>query len=127
MRHIYVGIIAAALVLAQPAFSHHSRSMYESAENAITIEGTVTELLWANPHVYIYVDVVNENGQAENWALESGSPHQLIEQGLPREKLQPGAEITILVRQLRSGGRGGLFREVVFADGSEFIYQSATP
>ena len=127
MRHIYVAIITAALAFAQPAHSHHSRAMYESAENAITIVGKVTELLWANPHVYIYVDVVNADGQTESWALESGSPHQLTEQGLPRDKLRPGEEITILVRQLRSGGRGGLFREVTFADGSEFIYQSATP
>lgn len=127
MRHIYVSIIAAGLALAAPASAHHSRAMYESADNAITIVGTVTDLLWSNPHVYLYVDVVNESGQAESWALEGGSPHQLTEQGLPREKLQPGDEITILVRRLRSGGRGGLFREVTFADGSEFIYESATP
>ena len=106
---------------------HHSRAMYEPAENAITVVGKVTELLWANPHVYIYIDVVNEDGQAESWALEGGSPYQLTEQGLPRGNLQPGDEITILVRRLRSGGRGGLFREVTFADGSNFVYRSATP
>jgi len=114
------------LVFSAPSSAHHSRAMYHRAENAITIVGKVTELLWANPHVYLYVDVVNEDGRAEEWALEAGSPLQLTEQGLPRDKLQPGDEITILVRQLRSGGRGGLFREIIFADGSEFIYESAT-
>jgi len=124
--YLYVATITAALALTAPAHAHHSRAMYEPDENAITIAGTVTDLLWSNPHVYLYVDVANESGQAESWALEGGSPHQLTEQGLPRDKLQPGAELTILVRRLRSGGRGGLFREVRFADGSEFIYRSAT-
>jgi len=123
---VFAALMFAALVFAVPAWGHHSRAMYEPAENAITIVGKVTELLWANPHVYIYIDVVSEGGQTESWALEGGSPHQLTEQGLPRDNLQPGAEITILVRQLRSGGRGGLFREVTFADGSDFVYESAT-
>jgi hypothetical protein len=126
MRQSCVATIGAVLAFAPPAYSHHSRAMYQPAENAITVVGTVTDLLWSNPHVYLYIDVVNESGQAESWALEGGSPHQLAEQGLPREKLQPGAELSILVRQLRSGGRGGLFREVTFADGSVFIYESAT-
>ena len=116
----------AALVFAAPAWGHHSRAMYEPAENAITIVGNVTELLWANPHVYIYIDVANGDGQTESWALEGGSPHQLTQQGLPRGNLQPGDEITVLVRQLKSGGRGGLFRAVTFADGSNFVYESAT-
>lgn len=126
LLHVYIAMICAVLAFAPPASAHHSRAMYQPAENAITIVGTVTDLLWSNPHVYLYLDVVNESGQAESWALEGGSPHQLTEQGLPRDKLQPGAELTILVRQLRSGGRGGLFREVTFADGTEFIYRSAT-
>ena len=126
MRGIYVVIITAPLIFAPPASAHHSRAMYEPAENAITIVGNVTELLWANPHVYIYIDVVNEDGQAESWALEGGSPHQLTEQGMPRGNLQPGDEITVLVRRLKGGGRGGLFRAVTFADGSNFVYESAT-
>ncbi len=124
---MFAALIFAAPIFATPAWRHHSRAMYQPAENAITIVGKVTELLWANPHVYIYVDVVNEDGRPEAWALEGGSPHQLTEQGLPRDNLQPGDEITILVRRLRSGGRGGLFREVTFADGSHFVYESATP
>jgi hypothetical protein len=130
VRSCSLACIAALLISAPlfsaPASAHHSRAMYQPAENAITIVGKVTELLWANPHVYLYVDVVNEDGRAENWALEAGSPHQLTEQGLPRDKLQADDEITILVRRLKGGGRGGLFREIIFADGSEFIYESAT-
>ena len=114
------------LAFAAPAWGHHSRAMYEPAENAITIVGNVTQLLWANPHVFLYIDVVSEDGQTESWALEGGSPHQLTQQGWPRGYPQPDDEITVIVRRLRGGGRGGLFRTVTFADGSTFVYQSAT-
>ena len=124
---VFTAMMFAALIFAAPAWGHHSRAMYQPAENAITIVGKVTDLLWSNPHVYLYIHVVNEDGRPESWALEGGSPHQLTAQGLPRDNLQPGDEITVLVRQLKSGGRGGLFREVAFQDGSNFVYRSATP
>jgi hypothetical protein len=112
---------ALALAFATPAFGHHSHAMYESTQQ-VTLAGTVKELQWNNPHVVLYLVVRGENGQANNWALEGGSPAQLIEQGWPSGNPKPGDEISVTIRPLKGGARGGLIRTVTFADRSEFVY-----
>ena len=114
-----------AVLFAAPAWGHHSRAMFTRPDGAITLAGTVKEISWSNPHVYLYV-VVNKDGQVQNWALEGGSPYQLNEERWPSEKLKPGDKITVNVRPLISGGYGGLFRSIIFADGSKWNYVGAT-
>jgi hypothetical protein len=112
---------ALALFFAAPAFGHHSHAMYESTQQ-VTLSGTVKELQWNNPHVVLYLVVRGENGQISNWALEGGSPAQLVEQGWPRDKTGPGAELMVTIRPLKGGARGGLIRTITFADKTEFTY-----
>lgn len=97
--------------------------MYEATER-ITLVGTVEGLQWNNPHVWLYLVVEDEQGQKNNWTLEGGAPATLIRQGWPSGSPKPGDEITVIVRPLKTGARGGLIREVTFADGSEFVYTS---
>jgi hypothetical protein len=113
--------LVAALLFGTPALAHHSHAMYED-ERQITLTGTVTQLQWSNPHVFLYIAVPGENGQSLNWALEGGSPTQLLEQGWPQGNPQPGDRISVTVRPLKAGARGGLIRTVTFADNTEFVY-----
>ncbi len=110
-----------AFAFALPAWAHHSPAMYEATER-ITVVGTVQELQWSNPHVWLYLVVQDEQGQTSNWVLEGGAPATLIRQGWPSGSPKPGDEITVIIRPLKTGARGGLIREVTFADSSEFIY-----
>ena len=112
---------AAALLIATPALGHHSHAMFDS-DREITLEGTVTELQWNNPHIHLYISVMDENGQAQNWALEGNTTTRMIEQGWPVGDLKPGDEVTVVIRPLRGGARGGLMRRVTFQDGFEFVY-----
>ncbi len=117
----WTGLLAGMLAfgISTPALSHHSHAMYESGQ--ITLVGTVKELQWSNPHVFLYVIVQGEDGQTSNWTLEGGAPNVLVRQGWPSGNPKPGDEITVTVRPLKAG-RGGLIRTVTFADRSEFIY-----
>lgn len=112
-----------ALLIAAPAWGHHTHAMYDSAQQ-ITLIGTVKELQWSNPHVFLYMVVLDENDQAANWTLEGGSPAQLLAQGWPRGNPKPGDPITVIIRPLKAGGRGGLIRTVTFADNTNFNYVS---
>src|SRR5690606_32928368 len=64
-------LAGASLALALPAVAsaHHSQSEFDF-RSIVTVEGTVTELSWRSPHARLYVDVVNENGEVENWNFE---------------------------------------------------------
>jgi hypothetical protein len=120
-------IIACTLFLAgtfcASAFAHHSHAMYDY-EGRLTLTGTATQIHWRNPHVWLYMSVTDENGEAANWVFEGGAPAELARQGWNGDKPKSGDQITVLALPLRDGARGGLLRRVTFADGSEFNYVS---
>lgn len=108
-------------IFAGPAFSHHSHAMYEPTKR-ITLTGTVSQVQWNNPHVFLYVNASDESGEVGNWTLEGGAPAVLLRQGWPRNNVNPGDAVTITIRPLLAGTRGGLIRTVTFEDGTTFTY-----
>ncbi len=110
---------AFALGIAVPATAHHTHAMYEP-DALITLEGTVKEAQWINPHSWLYLIVTNEAGETEEWALEGRAPFRLAEQGWDLDAIQAGDEISVTVKPLRRGARGGLFGIIRTSDGREF-------
>lgn len=54
----------------------------------ITVEGIFTQFRWANPHCWIEMEVVNDEGVIEVWNLEMLPPSYLIQAGWTRSTLQ---------------------------------------
>lgn len=107
---------AAFLVTATPGFAHHSfRSQYDP-EQPLTLTGWVTKIEWMNPHVYFYIDVVNdETGEMENWAFEMGPPHMLQNRGWKRNTMQIGDQVEVHGTRARDGSRTANARRVTMA------------
>jgi hypothetical protein len=83
-------------VAALPAQAHHSFAAQYDASKPITLTGKVTKVEWTNPHIFIYVDVPDENtGAAVNWALEMGGPNALIRLGWSRNSLKVDDLVTV--------------------------------
>lgn len=119
-RFITPAGIALGLALAVPASAHHSFSAQYDADKPVQLTGLVTKVEWANPHVYIYVDVENEAGEYEEWALEMGAPAVLTRtQGWTRSTLQIGDEIKVDGRLARDGSKLANAREVTLATGEK--------
>nr|TFG55210.1 MAG: hypothetical protein E4H34_00920 [Hyphomicrobiales bacterium] len=116
----WLALMAYALGLGAPAAAHHSHAMYEP-DTQITLEGTVKEFQWVNPHSWLYLIVTNDAGEAEEWALEARAPFRLGEQGWEPGLIKAGDEISVTVKPLRRGARGGLLGIVRMADGREFV------
>jgi hypothetical protein len=55
----------------------------------------VTRLDWKNPHVFTYIDVVDESGKVTNWAIEGSTPNQLYRAGWRKTDLKPGDTVTV--------------------------------
>lgn len=89
---IVASCFAAPLLLAwtAPLLAHHSFAATYNAAEQIEVQGTVKELVWRNPHSFIRIDVVDENGKTQTWALEWGSINQLSDAQLTRTTLKPG-------------------------------------
>jgi uncharacterized protein DUF6152 len=117
MRFKVSGLALMALVaFAMPAVAHHSFAMFD-ANKRITIEGSVKEFHWTNPHSWIFVMVPDAKGQPEEWAIELGSPSGLMRQGWEPKTLTPGMKVKVLIRPLKDGKVGGQFLSVTLPDG----------
>jgi hypothetical protein len=93
LRALLLPGAATAIFLAGtiPGHAHHSfAATYNSTGEVLEIEGTVRELVWRNPHSFLRIDVIDENGETKTWALEWGSISQLAEASLTRTTLRPG-------------------------------------
>lgn len=108
----------AALISTATAWAHHSHAMYD-ANVEIELDGVLTEIRWANPHVWLYFDVENEDGTIRKWALEGAAIDQLARKGWERDMLNVGSSVKINCYPLRSRGPGCLGGYVLEIDGEE--------
>jgi hypothetical protein len=114
-----LGLAGIAFTLsAIPALAHHSFAMFD-AEKKMTLDGTVKEFQWTNPHSWILLTVSDAQGKAEQWAIEMGGPSGLARQGWVPKTLTPGMKVQAVIHPLRDGTPGGQFMAVTLPDGTQ--------
>ena len=106
-----IGVILAGVSLA----AHHSPVMFDMAKTQ-TLEGTVVEFAWTNPHSSIQLDVQTPAG-VERWGVEMGSPNSMVKAGWKSTIVKPGDKVTVAVHPLKSGEHGGIFMSITLPDG----------
>jgi hypothetical protein len=107
-------ILAAAMALAAvsaPASAHHSFAMFDN-QKTLTLEGTIKEFQWTNPHSWIQVLVKDKSGKDVEWSIEGGSPNGLTRAGWKRSSLKPGDKATVNIHPLKDGSPGGSLMNV---------------
>lgn len=113
-------IAFAVLVAVQPVMAHHSFEMFDMAK-VRTITGTIKDFQWTNPHTFTFIDVPNDKGGVDTWAIEGMSPNFLGRRGWTKHTLSPGDKVTITIAPLKDGQKGGTFLRVTLADGREMV------
>lgn len=103
--------------LSVSALAHHAAAMFDR-ERTIELTGRVREFQWTNPHIWIQVEVPNENGEIEEWSVEGGVPNRLFRAGWRPNSFEPGDQVTIRGFPMRDGGRAALFVGARLPDGS---------
>jgi hypothetical protein len=127
MKFGTLGLAGIAVAMsAIPVVAHHSFAMFD-AEKSKTLEGTVKEFQWTNPHSWILMTVDNAQGQPEQWAIEMGGPGGLARQGWVPKTLTPGMKIKTIIHPLRDGTNGGQFMAVTLPDGTQMGNPNAAP
>ena len=104
-------------VAAPAAQAHHSFAMFDRTRE-VTVNGTVREFQWSNPHAYIQLTSRNAAGETVEWSLEMGSPMYLYARGWRPRTLRPGTQVRIRINPLRNGSPGGVVLDVTGADGT---------
>jgi Family of unknown function (DUF6152) len=99
---IRLGHLGAAAVLAAilgtvsvPALAHHSFPATYQVDKMVTIQGTVVEFLFRNPHSFVHVLAPDENGKMVTWAVEWGAGATLQSAAINRSTLKPGDKVIV--------------------------------
>jgi hypothetical protein len=101
--------------------AHHSFSMFDQSQK-VRIEGTVAEIQWVNPHVWVDVDVPGDNGVVTRWGVEFTSRVHLTRQGFEEDALKPGDHVAFELSPYRDGRPGGRFWTVTNLD-SDYVFR----
>ena len=117
----FCALSAGLLIVTGPLVAHHGRGDAYDMREQLTLKGTVSEVRWANPHVVVYMDAVNESGNVVNWGFENSNVSTLARQGYHRNTLRIGQEITAVVNPSRHGVPVGIVVKVILADGTEIM------
>lgn len=97
-----VGAGVLALLAVTPASAHHSFAATYFVDKTITIEGSVAQFLFRNPHTFVHVEVKDASGKPVRWAAEWAAGTALTQQGVGREALKAGDQLVLVGNPGRS-------------------------
>jgi hypothetical protein len=103
---------------ALPAAPHHSFAAQYDRDKPLSFKGVVTKVEWMNPHVYFYVDAMDEDGKvAARWDCEAANPNALARRGWRRDSLKAGDAVKVEGFQARDGSFTMNATSITLADG----------
>ena len=105
-------VLGSMVAAVAPIAAHHSFAAEFDAAKPVTLRGYVTKIEWTNPHVWIFLDVKDENGKKINWGFEMGPPHGLQGRGWTRTTMKLGDEIQVAGTLAKNGTKRGNARTV---------------
>lgn len=116
--HRWSMVAITLLMFAAPLLAHHGTAAYDSAKT-IAVQGTVTDFQFVNPHVLIFFDVKDDNGNIQKWQGELTSPNHLSRSGWSKHTLNAGDQVTFTGVRAKSGAPTLWLTKVVGPDGRE--------
>lgn len=122
-----LALIAAGLVAAAvPVVAHHGTNISYDRTKQFTTQATVIRFEYKNPHPELWVDLKDDKGQVQQWALELlPNPAQLIHNGWSRarsaEVMKAGTPVMVTVAPSKAGGVVGLCLRVTDMQGQELV------
>lgn len=118
---LLVGLLGVA---AGSAVAHHSSAMFDMSKT-VTVQGTVKEFQYTNPHSWLQVLVVGPDGKSVEWGFETEGPSTLLRVGIKAKTFQPGDKVTIVAAPMRDGRPAGAWISATKADGTVYNLRPA--
>ena len=117
MNRLRCLLVVAMCAAPAVAAAHHSYAMFDQTKT-LTLRGTVHALEWTNPHIWVWVDVIDAAGASTTYGFESNAPSELSRFfGWSKRALAVGEGVTVEYAPLKSGRNGGALRTITCADG----------
>ena len=108
-KELTILVLAAVVsVISAPLFAHHGNAAYDPNKK-ITVSGTVTEFIWANPHCWLKFDAKGEKGDVQHWIVEASNPPDQTRAGWAHDSFKPGDQVTVTIIPVKNGRTIGRF------------------
>ena len=114
-----VAVMAGVVAFAVPLFAHHGAASFDSGKT-VTVNGTVTEYVWSNPHVLVKVDAKDDSGNIAHWVLEAWNPVTQTSRGWSKNTFKAGDEVSLDITPAKNGAPIGEIRGRIVINGTEF-------
>ena len=99
MRHVMLllALVMSFAVTSAPVSAHHGNAAYDP-DKTVTMKVTITGFEFGNPHVQLFFDTKDDQGNLLHWNCEGTNPAMLTRIGWTRNTLKPGDQVTVFVR-----------------------------
>ena len=103
-RKAVVLVLAGAFLFGMTAYSHHSFASTYDLSQQVKIEGKLVQFLFRNPHSFVHVETMDQNGEVQRWAIEWAGGAQLAGRSIDQHTLKVGDPVIITGNPTRTPG-----------------------
>ena len=111
--------------------AHHSLAgVYDMKSKDAEVSGTLTKILFVNPHGSLTLTVKNQDGTTTDWVFTTGSATTLAQRGISKvgpNALKAGDAISAKFIPARNGAPLGFLKSITTADGKTIEISAGNP
>lgn len=126
MRSVFSVLFGLAALLASSfTLAHHSFSAEFDVGRPVELVGTVDYVEWTNPHAWLHLDVEDEQGNVQKWAIEFLGVNALVRSGMSPQTVKKGDKLTVTGFGSRDGTNTANASSATRTDTGESLWASA--
>ena len=119
-RVVAIVVLGLAVAVWSQAFAHHIEVNEFDRSRPVSLTGEVVKVQWTNPHPWIFVNVVGDDGDVQVWAVEAAAPMNLLRRGFSPASIPVGDVVTLDGYQAKDGALRANGKTLTYADGRQF-------
>ena len=127
MKALFLTCVGAAcLFITVPVAAHHAFSSEFDVNKPVSLTGSVTKMEWTNPHAWLFMEVKDDDGNIQTWAVELVGINDLLRLGWGRSTVKAGDVLSVEGFGARNGTNTANAASVTVTKTGELLWESVS-